>query len=542
MKGKFMKSANVFSRAIIQPVMFMAVTGIILSVCAILKLDLMPTILKDTGNFIYNILSSGMIGQLSCIFCVGIATALAKPKYKTDAAILGIVTYLIFLFANNSWLQLTHRLAKPNSQGLFGTGQNMVFGIQVTDMGVFLGIILGILVGWMVNKWGNIKLHKYLSPYAGTKSVYIILVFVTILFAIAITYVWPAVNWVIENIVKVMSTTGSIGFFFYGFLNRMLLPVGLHHFLWMPLFYTPLGGTARIAGKLYTGAFNIWLAELGNPSHITAMHQSIGYLSNFGSISLPIGIAFAFWKMSEPKNRQKVAAILIPTVTTAFLAGVTEPLEFMFLFLSPLLWLAHSVVYGISLFLTNIVGIDIQFDTGINMIINSFAFPARLGHQYLIPIMFVVTGLLEYFVFVFMIKRFNIPTIGRANADETLLNGAESEDESVEQAEEKLAQTDSATESADTAKFDNQTKNIVAGLGGPENIDEMINCYTRLRVDVKDTNKLDMDLLKHKTGTKGVMQDGNNIQIVFGVDVESIHDKVDEYLDYLKKHPSESGK
>ena len=528
MKGKFMKSANVFSRAIIQPVMFMAVTGIILSVCAILKLDLMPTIFKDTGNFIYNILSSGMIGQLSCIFCVGIATALAKPKYKTDAAILGIVTYLIFLFANNSWLQLTHRLAKP---------QNMVFGVQVTDMGVFLGIILGILVGWMVNKWGNIKLHKYLSPYAGTKSVYIILVFVTILFAIVITYVWPAINTLIEDIVKVMSTTGSIGFFLYGLLNRLLLPVGLHHFLWMPLFYTPLGGTAKIAGKLYTGAFNIWLAELGNPSHITAMHPSIGYLSNFGSISLPIGIAFAFWKMATPKNRQKVAAILIPTVTTAFLAGVTEPLEFMFLFLSPILWLAHAVVYGISLFLTNLVGIDIQFDTGINMIINSFAFPARLGHQYLIPIMFVVTALLEYFVFVYVIKRFNIPTIGRANADPALLNGAETEDEEEDQVE---FENEAKNNSVSTEHFDNQTKNIVAGLGGPDNISSMINCYTRLRVDVKDANKLNMELLKHKTGASGIMQKDNNIQIVLGVGVEEVHEKVDKYLEYLKQHSTQN--
>lgn len=167
----------------------------------------------------------------------------------------------------------------------------------------------------------------------------------------------------------------------------------------MPIFYTPLGGTAEIAGQAYNGAFNIWLAELGNASQITTMHPSIGYLSNFGSISLPIGIAFALWKTARPENRKKVATILIPTVTTAFLAGVTEPLEFLFLFLSPVLWLAHSVVYGLSLFITNLVGINIQFDTGINMIINSFAFPTRLGHQYLIPVIFIATAVLEYFVF-----------------------------------------------------------------------------------------------------------------------------------------------
>lgn len=512
MKEKVMKSASVFSKAIIQPVMFMAVTGIILSVCAILKLDVMPTFTKDIGNFVFNILSGGMIGQLSVIFCVGIAAALAKPKYKTDAAILGIITYLIFLYANNSWLTLTNRLAEAGEQGLYGTGQGMVFGIQVTDMGVFLGISLGVLVGVMVNKFGDIKLHRYLSPYAGTKSVYIINVFITILLAIAITYVWPVVNSAVESVVKATTTAGAVGFFFYGFLNRMLLPLGLHHFLWMPLFYTPLGGTAEIAGQVYNGAYNIWLAELGNASQITAMHPSIGYLSNFGSISLPIGIALAFWKTSRPENRKKVAAILIPTVTTAFLAGVTEPLEFLFLFLSPVLWLAHSVVYGLSLFLTNLVGINIQFDTGINMIINSLAFPARLGHQYLVPIMFVVTVALEYVVFKQLITRLNLSTIGR-----------EKMDESVE-----------TSRVASETKFDPQMQNIVTGLGGVDNIESVINCYTRLRIDVRDESKVDINFLKTKVKSSGVVDKGKHIQIIIGVGVEAEREKLETYMEHLK--------
>ena len=505
MKEKFIKSASVFSKAIIQPVMFMAVTGIILSVCAILKLEFMPNLTKNIGDFIFNILSGGMIGQLSAIFCVGIAAALAKPKYKTDAAILGIITYLIFLYANNSWLTITNRLAIAGEQGLYGTGQGMVFGIQVTDMGVFLGISLGVFVGWMVNKFGDIKLHKYLSPYSGTKSVYILIVFATILFAIGITYVWPIVNSVVEAVVKTTTTAGSVGFFFYGFLNRLLLPVGLHHFLWMPIFYTPLGGTAEIAGQAYNGAFNIWLAELGNASQITTMHPSIGYLSNFGSISLPIGIAFALWKTARPENRKKVATILIPTVTTAFL------------FLSPVLWLAHSVVYGLSLFITNLVGINIQFDTGINMIINSFAFPTRLGHQYLIPVIFIATAVLEYFVFKKLIVKLNIPTLGRERAEVV--------SEPV---------VDSIGVNSDSG-FEPQIQNIVAGLGGADNIENIINCYTRLRVDVKDENKVNIKILKEKVKASGIVDKGKHIQIVIGVGVEQEREKVEAYIEYLKK-------
>ena len=518
MKEKFIKSASVFSKAIIQPVMFMAVTGIILSVCAILKLDMMPAFTKNIGGFIFNILSGGMIGQLSAIFCVGIATALAKPKYKTDAAILGIITFLIFLYANNSWLTITDRLAVAGEQGLYGTGQGMVFGVQVTDMGVFLGISLGVFVGWMVNKFGDIKLHRYLSPYSGTKSAYILIVFATILFAIGITYVWPIVNSVVEAVVKTTTTAGSVGFFFYGFLNRLLLPLGLHHFLWMPIFYTPLGGTAEIAGQVYNGAFNIWLAELGNVSQITTMHPSIGYLSNFGSISLPIGIAFALWKTARPENRKKVASILIPTVVTAFLAGVTEPLEFLFLFLSPLLWLAHAVVYGFSLFITNLVGINIQFDTGINMFINSFAFPARLGHQYWIPVIFIVTAALEYFVFKKLIIKLNIPTLGREK------------DEDVSDPVVDSIVSDSDSE------FEPQIQNIVAGLGGADNIESIINCYTRLRVDVKDENKVNIKILKEKVKASGIVDKGKHIQIIIGIGVEQEREKVEAYIEYLKKN------
>lgn len=522
MKEKFMRSASTFSKAIIQPVMFMAVTGIILSVCAILKLDMMPTFSKDIGNFVFNIMSNGMIGQLSAIFCVGIAAALAKPKYKTDAAILGIITYLVFLYGNNAWLTITNRLAKAGEQGLYGTGQGMVFGIQVTDMGVFLGILLGVFVGLMVNKFGEIKLHKYLSPYSGTKSAYILIVFVTILFSMGITYIWPAVNSAVEAIVKTTTTAGSVGFFFYGFLNRLLLPLGLHHFLWMPIFYTPLGGTAEIAGHVYNGAFNIWLAELGNAGSITAMHPSIGYLANFGSISLPVGIAFALWKTARIENRKKVAAVLIPTVTTAFLAGVTEPLEFLFLFLSPILWLAHSIVYGLSMLITNLVGINIQFDTGINMIINSFAFPSQLGHQYLIPIVFVLTAVLEYFVFKTLIVKLDIPTLGR-----------EKKDTSMEAM--VIDENTASTSSIDSdSEFEPQIKNIVAGLGGTDNIDSIINCYTRLRVDVKDTDKVNMQILKEKVQASGIVDKGKHIQIIIGVGVEEEREKVEAYMAHEK--------
>ena len=205
-------------------------------------------------------------------------------------------------------------------------------------------------------------------------------------------------------------------------------------------------------------------------------------------------------------------------VTTAFLAGVTEPLEFLFLFLSPVLWLAHSVVYGLSLFFTNLVGINIQFDTGINMIINSFAFPSRLGHQYLIPIMFLATAVLEYVVFKQLIVRLDIPTLGR------------------EKSEAQLAALDETVVTTGIdSEFEPQTQTIVAGLGGAENIESIVNCYTRLRVDVKDEQKVDIDLLKQKVKASGIVDKGKHIQIIIGMGVEEEREKVEAYLTHLKE-------
>lgn len=213
---------------------------------------------------------------------------------------------------------------------------------------------------------------------------------------------------------------------------------------------------------------------------------------------------------------------MIPTVTTAFLAGVTEPLEFLFLFLSPVLWLAHSVVYGLTLFITNIVGINIQFDTGINMIINSFAFPSSLGHQYLLPIVIAATALLEYFVFKTLIIRLNIPTLGR-------------EKKSAEDQTMDAAFIDSTVDVIDeNSEFEPQIQNIVAGLGGADNIENIINCYTRLRVDVKDETKVNMSILKEKVKASGIVDKGKHIQIIIGVGVEEEREKVEAYMSQLK--------
>lgn len=507
MKESFQKATQTFARAIIQPVMFMAVSGLIISIAAIMKMEFMPGLFKAIGDFFFGIITSGVIGSLSIIFCVGIATALAKKK--TDAAITAVSTFMIFLFANNAWLTLTNRLAKEGEMGLFGTGQNTVLGIQVNDMGVFLGIILGCLVGFMLNRFGNVKFNKYLAPYEGTKFAFVLTLFVTIFLAIIITYIWPMINSGINFLVDGMAKSGPFGFFGYGFLNRMLLPVGMHHLLWMPMLYTPVGGTAEIAGQAVSGAYNIWLAQLGDIGSVTQMNPAIGFLTNFGPLALPLAISLAFIKTARPENKAKVKAIVFPTVIVAALAGVTEPIEFLFLFAAPVLWVIHAVVFGLGYFFSDILGLKVMIGS-IPETIPSLFVPLNLGHQYWILPIALGLGIIEYFAFKTVILKLNLPTIGR----EAML---ENDDENTMVAKEKEA----------------GLAILVQGLGGVSNIVEVYNCYTRLRCDVKDASKVDINLLK-TFPSSGVVDKQKHIQIIIGIGVETLREDLDNYIENLK--------
>ena len=167
MKEKIQETMQKFSRAIIQPVLFMAVTGLFVAIAAIIKMDFMPDFLQNVGKFVFGVVNSGGLGSLSIIFAVGLSASFSKKK--TEGAIVGVTSFMIFLYANNAWLTLTNRLAVAGDSGLFGTGQNYVMGVQISDMGVFLGIIIGVMVGIIMNKFSDVKFHKFLAPYEGTR-------------------------------------------------------------------------------------------------------------------------------------------------------------------------------------------------------------------------------------------------------------------------------------------------------------------------------------------------------------------------------------
>lgn len=518
MKDKLQVAMKRFSGAIIQPAMFLAVTGLILSVGVILNIDSMPGFLRGIGGFLYNLMMDAGINQLSIIFCVGITCAMANRK-KVDAAIVSLSMYLFFIYANSAWLSSHHMLAKATDFGLSGTGQAVVLGQQVVDMGVFLGIILGVLTGWIFNKLCDVQFPDMISAYGGTRLVYLVCTFVTIGFAIAMCYIWPGVNTAITACGGFIENSGNIGLFLYGFLNRFLIPTGMHHLIYVPFMLTNLGGTVKVGGQMVSGAYSILMAEFGNIAHVTALDPSVKYtFFGFSKVFGCIGIVMAFIKTAKPERKKQIKGFLLPLLLVAVLPGVTEPLDFMFLFISPLLWFVHSVLEGFFEVVIFALGGRFPFMGGIiDAIPNFIVLPSSLSKWYITFGVGFVSIFVWYAVFVFLIKKFDIKTPGREDDGETNVSETEAASE--------IKPADNGLKSAALG----DVNDIIEGLGGKENIKVVNNCFTRLRVDLKDINLVDEDKI-NKFANKGIVKKGNNIQIIIGMKVEVVREDVCQVL------------
>lgn len=513
MKDKMQVLMKRFSGAIIQPVMFLAITGLVLAVGVILQLDAMPAGVQAVGDFIYNLMMNGGINQLGVIFCVGLTCALAKRK-KVDAAILAISEFLFFLYANNAWLTAQGMLAEPTMLGLSGTGQATVLGVQVVDMGVFLGILLGCVNGWLFNKFCDVEFPDAVRIYGGSRFAFLVCTIATVFLAIVLCYVWPVVNNAINACGAFIENSGNIGLFIYGFLNRILIPTGMHHLIYMPFLFTPLGGTMQLGDTVMSGSQMIWMGQLGIIDSITALDPSVKYLMfGFSKVFGCIGLTMAFIKTAKPERKAETRALLLPLLSIAVLAGITEPIEFMFMFAAPLLWLVHSVLDGLFQVIVFALGCRFPFSGGIIAALPTFfTVPTGLSKWYILLIVGIVAIFVWYFSFVFLIKKFNYKTPGREDSI------GEAEGNTV-----AALEGNSKEEKAKTGLGD--VNDIIEGLGGKENITAVNNCFTRLRVDVKDMDKLDEAKI-NRFKNSGIVKKGNNVQIIIGMKVQSVREDV----------------
>lgn len=467
---------------------------------------------QNFGKFISSSAVS-ILQNLALIFAVGIPIGLAK-KDKGYAALTGLVTFVIFINAMHQVLSLTDKLVPAESMQM--AGQAMVLNVQVLEMGVFSGIMLGAIVGILHNKYCDTQFNGVMAIYSGHRFVAILAIPSAMILGALAAEFWPIVQNGITSLATGIRSLGDFGLMIYGFLERILIPTGLHHLVYTPFLYTELGGTAQIGNEIIYGARNIYFAEMADQSvevlSSTVNWDARGLSKMFGLM----GAALAMYVAADKNKKTMAKAILLPAAFTSFLLGVTEPLEFAFLFTAPLLFAVHAVLAGTGMMLLNLFGVHA---IGANGVIDFLLYNLPLGTTKSNWPMFILVGLimftLYFVIFRFLILKLNLKTPGRGeeeNTSEALTGGAE---------KEAAAGKEENAESLG--------KKIVSALGGKENIENVDNCYTRLRLVLKNPDIVDESILK-ETGSKGVIKSGNNVQVVYGLNVKTVRNQVDNHL------------
>lgn len=523
MKEKFVSAMQSFSKAIVAPVLYLPAVGLILVICNFMINPNIVSAVPFLGNEVIQTLSSVMynglmavFNNLGPIFAIGVAFGLAKKK-KEHAALVAFLCLFIFCAAQSSFLSATGMMHEAT-----GNGQSMMLGFQIVDMGVFLGILIGVVVGCLHNKYCDKDLGEVLSVYGGTKFVFLISIPIMLTMAIAFAYLWPPVQSCITAIAEFISTSGGLGYFTFGFLERLLIPTGLHHLIGSTMWYTDLGGVATIAGETYSGAWAVALAELGDPSvtklSLTTIFNNVTLVKVFGLS----GAGLAMLHCAKPALKNKAKAIYIPAILTSCLAAITEPIEFTFLFVSPILFLIHSVLTGIFFYLLYFFQITCVTAGGIfeTLLYNVPAGVAKTGWPW-----FVLLGLVQmavyYFVFKWFILKFDVKIPGRDDSDDVKL---------VTKKDYEAAKKGIVVETGNANDDNTIGKMIYEAVGGIENMCNIDNCFTRLRIVVRDITVIDEEKLK-ATDSRGVVKRGNEIQIIYGVNVNKFRKYLEDYLE-----------
>ena len=403
----------------------------------------------------------------------------------------------------------------------------MTVGIQSLQMGVFGGIIVGLGVAYLHNKFYKIQLPQALSFFSGTRFVPIITAIVYLVVGILMFYVWPTVQLGINQVGQLVRVSGYFGTWIYGFMERILIPFGLHHVFYLPFWQTSVGGSLEVGGKMIEGAQNIFFAQLADPTVQKFSVDATRFMA--GKFPLMIfglpGAALAMYKTAKPEKRKLVGGLLFSAALTSMLTGITEPIEFTFLFVAPFLYLIHCIFAGLAYMLMHImkVAVGMTFSGGL---IDMTLFGILQGQSKTNWIGIVIAGIgyfvVYYFLFSFLIKKFNLKTPGReddANAEVKLYTKADVN-----------AKKGKASSKGANASDDELSIAIVHGLGGKSNIESVDNCITRLRCVVVDSKKVKDDVLK-ATGAAGVIKSGSGVQVIYGPKVSIIKSNLEEYLE-----------
>ena len=470
-------------------------------------------VMSQTGNAVFN--------NLALLFAMGVAIGMAR-KEKEVAALSGAVAYIIMNTAIQAMIN-----AAGGVEAMPANSTTTMLGITTLQMGVFGGIVVGLGVAALHNKFYKIELPQVLAFFGGTRFVPIVSSIVYLVVGIAMFYIWPVVQNGIAALGALVLASGYAGTFIYGLLERALIPFGLHHVFYMPFWQTAVGGTAIIDGVTVTGAQNIFFAELASKSTTVFSVSATRFMAGkfpFMMFGLP-GAALAMYQCAKPEKKKAAGGLLLSAALTAFLTGITEPLEFTFIFVALPMYAVHCVLAGLSFMLMHIlnVGVGMTFSGGL---IDLVLFGVMQGNAKTHWVWVVVVGavyfVLYYIIFRFMISKFDYKTPGRDDAEEVKLYTRAD------------VNARNAASGSVPAGNDPVSALIVEGLGGAANLTDVDCCATRLRCTVNDAALVKQDVLK-ASGASGVICKGNGVQVVYGPKVAVIKAKLEDYLESTPK-------
>ena len=465
------------------------------------------TVMKNAGTVVFD--------NLPILFAMGVAIGMAK-KEKEVAALAAVVAFFIMHASISAMITLN-----GGAETLLEGATASVVGIESLQMGVFGGMLVGLGVAALHNRFYKIELPQMLSFFGGTRFVPIVSAIVYVAVGILMYFVWPPVQGAIYSLGDLVLRSGYVGTWVYGFLERALIPFGLHHVFYLPFWQTGLGGTLEVAGQMVEGAQNIFFAQLADPT----VEQYAVSATRFMSGKFPLmifglpGAALAMYRVAKPERKKEVAGLLLSAALTSMLTGITEPLEFTFLFVAPALYIIHCVFAGLAYMFMHIlnVGVGMTFSGGV---IDLFLFGILQGNHktnwIMVPIVGIVYFVVYYFLFSFLIKKFDWKTPGRDDNSEVKLY--------------KRSDFEAKKNGDASGAVDEISEMICHGLGGKKNISVVDCCATRLRCTVYKSELVQDDLLK-ASGASGVIHKGNGVQVIYGPKVTVIKSNLEDYLE-----------
>ncbi|WP_390491957.1 glucose-specific PTS transporter subunit IIBC [Staphylococcus pseudintermedius] len=454
---------------------------------------ILSTIMESAGQVVFD--------NLPLLFAVG--TALGLAGGDGVAALAALVGYLIMNATIGKVMHISIDQifsfadgAKTLSQANKLPQHALILGIPTLQTGVFGGIIMGALAAWCYNKFYNITLPQFLGFFAGKRFVPIVTSLVAIVTGVVLAFVWPPIQEGLNDLSNFLLNKNLVlTTFIFGIIERSLIPFGLHHIFYAP-FWFEFGSYVNQAGEVVRGDQRIWMAQMKDGVEFTAGAFTTGKYP-FMMFGLPAA-AYAIYRQARPERKKIVGGLMLSAALTSFLTGITEPLEFSFLFVAPILYVLHVLLAGTSFLVMHLLDVKIgmTFSGGfIDYILYGLLNWDRTHALYVIPVG-IVYAIIYYFLFTFVIKHMNLKTPGRE--DEV----AETRDTSVER-----------------LPFD-----VLDAMGGKDNVKHLDACITRLRVEVLDKAKVDVNALK-ELGAAGVLEVGNNMQAIFGPKSDQIkHD------------------